>query len=77
MGTTTVSLVWDKIEKKYLISQSCTYGVEKPLINAQSIMHNAQWGLRADALLISQSCTYWCRKARLRRNVETWNRWNH
>ena len=29
-------------------------------------MHNAQWGLRADALLISQSCTYWCHKACLR-----------
>ena len=31
-------------------------------------MHNAQWGLRADALLISQSCTYWCHKACLRRS---------
>ncbi len=38
-GTTTVSLVWDKIEKKYLISQSCTYWCRKAL--NQCIIHNA------------------------------------
>ena len=58
-------------------ARGCFVNLKKPLINAQSIMHNAQWGLRADALLISQSCTYWCHKACLRKNVETWNRWNH